>query len=51
MSLSREEWEKMWKAIRAIESNISERHPFYTLMLANIQVIKDNIQSVLEQME
>lgn len=57
MSLTRDEWEKMWKAVKQIENDnkfLTACHPESKACKAitrNVAKIKQQIQSVIGQME
>lgn len=48
MSLTRDEWAKMWEAIKTIELNATPREK---IVSSAIEYIKQQIQSVVGQME
>lgn len=52
MSLTRDEWCKMWDSIKKIEYEAKQlRGIGKTLILTQVKYIKDQIQSVVGQME
>lgn len=52
MSLTRDEWTKMWVSIKKIELEVREEKAFlYDFLEKDIKLIKDKIQQVIGQME
>lgn len=57
MSLSRDEWAKMWEAIKALEYELETIGKVFLVgrmsptMESNIKFIKEKIQQVIGQME